>query len=54
MTPVEIDGQSWQTLTAGAETALVLVTDELTTLVTGTASLDQLVGFVGSLTAHGP
>lgn len=52
--PVEIDGQSWQTLTAGSETALVLVTDELTTLVTGTASLDQLVGFVGSLTAHGP
>ena len=51
--PVQIDGQSWQTLTSGPETALVLVSDStkpVTTVVTGTASEDELVAFAGSLT----
>ena len=51
--PVEIDGQTWQTLTSGEETALVLVSQgsmPVTTVVTGTASEDELVDFAGSLT----
>src|SRR4051812_12258136 len=49
--PVDIDGQTWQTLTAGSETALVLSSDQVTTVVTGTASHEELVKFVESLTA---
>jgi hypothetical protein len=51
--PVEIDGQTWQTLTSGEETALVLVSRgsmPVSTVVTGTASEDELVDFAGSLT----
>jgi hypothetical protein len=50
--PVEIDGQTWQTLTSGEETALVLVSQgskPVTTVVTGTASEGELVDFAGSL-----
>lgn len=51
--PVRIDGASWQTLTRGPETALVLVTHEaapITTVVTGTAPQADLTAFASSLT----
>lgn len=48
---VEIDGVTWQQLTGEGETALVLFEDEVTTVVTGTASLDELTDFVASLSA---
>ena len=48
--PVEIDGATWQTLTHGDETALVLSTNDVTTVVTGTAPESTLVSFVKSLT----
>jgi Protein of unknown function (DUF4245) len=51
-TSVEIDGLTWQTLTAGDETALVRAGDKVTTLITGTASQDELVEFATSLTAN--
>ncbi len=47
--PVQIAGQTWQTLTSGNETALVLAGDGVTTMVTGTASESQLVAFAASL-----
>jgi Protein of unknown function (DUF4245) len=48
--PVDVDGVSWQTLTSSnGETALVLPGDGVTTVVTGSASLDQLVVFAESL-----
>jgi len=49
--PVEIDGAEWQQLTGQGETALVLFGDGVTTIVTGTASLDELTDFAASLTA---
>jgi hypothetical protein len=50
--PVTIDGVRWQTLSSSAgETALVLLGDGVTTVVTGTAPLDQLIVFATSLTA---
>ncbi|MFY9913100.1 MAG: DUF4245 domain-containing protein [Nocardioidaceae bacterium] len=49
--PVQIAGQTWQTLTAGSETALVLTGEGVTTVVTGTASESQLVAFAASLSA---
>ncbi|MEP6664918.1 MAG: DUF4245 domain-containing protein [Nocardioidaceae bacterium] len=50
--PVDINGQRWQTLSSGHETALVLEGDEVTTIVTGTASTAELIGFAESLSAH--
>jgi hypothetical protein len=47
--PVTIDGQAWQTLTSVDETALVHPGDGVTTIVTGTAPLDELVAFAKSL-----
>ncbi len=49
--PVDINGEEWQTLTSGQETALVLEADKVTTIVTGTASTAELVGFAESLSA---
>ncbi len=48
--PVQINGQTWQTLTSGPETALVLAGDRVTTLVTGTATESDLITFAKSLT----
>jgi Protein of unknown function (DUF4245) len=48
--PVTIGGDTWQTLTSDeGETAFVYVDDDVTTVVTGTASEDELVTFVESL-----
>jgi hypothetical protein len=47
---VTIDGQAWQTLTSETETALVLTEPDVTTVVTGTASLDEIVAFAKTLT----
>lgn len=48
--PVTIDGQTWQTLTSsGGETAIVLNGPDVTTVVTGTAPLDQLIAFAKTL-----
>ena len=48
--PAMIDGARWQTLTSGeGETALILAGDDVTTVVTGTASRETLVDFVASL-----
>jgi hypothetical protein len=49
---VAIAGQRWQTLTSGTETALVRAGPQVTTVVTGTASLDELIAFAQSLSAH--
>jgi hypothetical protein len=50
--PVSIAGETWQTLTTdGGETAFVLAGDDVTTVVTGTASREDLVAFVESLSA---
>jgi hypothetical protein len=50
--PVSIAGQEWQTLTSGdGETALVLVDGEVTSVVTGTAPLNELVAFAENLRA---
>jgi hypothetical protein len=50
--PVTIDGVRWQTLSSSAgETALVLPGDGVTTVVTGTAPLDQLIAFAETLTS---
>lgn len=48
---VDIDGSSWQTLTGsgGSETAFVRTTGGVTTVVTGTADVELLKGFVASL-----
>ena len=50
--PVEVDGTSWQTYESGTETALVLVEEDVTTVVTGTATRADLVTFAESLTAR--
>jgi hypothetical protein len=51
--PVTIGSGSWQTLTSDeGERALVYVDDEVTTVVTGTASQDELVAFTESLSAN--
>lgn len=47
--PAQIEGQTWQTLTSGSETALVLTGDGVTTLVTGTAPRSDLMTFAVSL-----
>ncbi len=47
--PVQIAGQTWQTLTSGNETALIHTGDSVTTVVTGTAPESQLVVFAASL-----
>lgn len=48
---VDVNKQRWQTLTDGGdETALVLAADDVTTIVTGTARLEDLVAFAQSLT----
>lgn len=48
--PLEIDGEPWQTLTDGdTETALVLSERNVTTIVTGTAPESDLVAFADSL-----
>lgn len=47
--PVTIDGVEWKRLTRDDETALVLEGDDETTIVTGTAPLDDLTTFVESL-----
>ena len=50
--PVTNGGQTWQTLTGSAgETAIVLNGKGVTTVVTGTAPLDELVAFAKTLTA---
>jgi hypothetical protein len=49
---VTVDGQAWQVLTSPAgETAMVLTGRDVTTVVTGTAPLDQLVAFAETLSA---
>ncbi len=50
--PVQVAGETWQTLTRGPETALVLVGDQVTTVVTGTASESDLIRFAESLTSR--
>lgn len=50
--PVQINGETWQTLTSGPETALVLTGDQVTTVVTGTASEPDLIAFAESLTTR--
>ena len=50
--PVQIEGETWQTLTKGPETALVLAGDTVTTVVTGTAPESDLVAFAKSLTTR--
>jgi hypothetical protein len=49
--PVSINGQQWQTLSSsgGSEHALLQTQRNVTTLVTGTAPLDQLRRFAASL-----
>lgn len=47
--PVTIAGAEWQQLTQGDETALVLFGDGVTTVVTGTVPLDELITFAASL-----
>jgi hypothetical protein len=48
--PAQIAGQRWESLTsADGETAFVLVLDDVTVVVTGTAPREQLVGFAASL-----
>ncbi|HET6563662.1 MAG TPA: DUF4245 domain-containing protein [Marmoricola sp.] len=48
--PVTIDGEEWQSWTdEGGDTALVKETDEVTTLVVGTAPQETLVEFVHTL-----
>lgn len=52
--PVQISGETWQTLTSGGETALVHVsggTKPVTTVVTGTAGEDELESYAASLTS---
>lgn len=51
--PVDIDGVTWGALTSsdGSEHALVLEGDDVTTVVTGTASTTELVTFVRALRA---
>jgi hypothetical protein len=49
--PVTIDGQPWQTLTSDTETAIVRTGDQVTTVVTGTAPLDELIAFAQTLSA---
>jgi hypothetical protein len=50
--PVTIDGQTWQTLTSpDGETAIVLNGGDVTTVVTGTAPLDDLTAFAKTLSA---
>jgi hypothetical protein len=45
-----IDGTRWQTFTSSTgETAIVMAEDGVTTVVTGTAPLDQLVAFARTL-----
>ncbi len=47
---VQVDGQGWRTWTdSGGDTALTQVRDGVTTLVVGTAGLDVLEDFAGSL-----
>jgi hypothetical protein len=49
---VTFDGQTWQTLTSPAgETAVVSSRPDVTTVVTGTVPLDQLVAFAKTLSA---
>jgi hypothetical protein len=48
---VAIAGDAWQTLTSDTETAIVLTERDVTTVVTGTASLDEIVAFAKTLTA---
>ena len=50
--PVRIDGRTWQTFESGTETAFVLVEEDVTTVVTGTATRGDLVTFTESLTAR--
>lgn len=48
--PVTIDGQTWRTWTdGGGDTALVRKQDGATTLVVGTTSREDLVGFIETL-----
>jgi hypothetical protein len=50
--PVTIDGASWQTFSStSGESALVLPGEGVTTVITGTAPLDQLIAFAKTLTA---
>jgi hypothetical protein len=49
--PVMIEGVEWQQLTKDDETALVLAERNETTIVTGTASLDELTTFAASLSS---
>lgn len=52
--PVAVDGEQWRRLTSsdGEETALVRTRDDVTTIVTGTASLGYLLEFAESLRAE--
>lgn len=50
--PVRIDGVEWQQFTRDDETALVRSGQDGTTIVTGTASLQELTEFADSLKAN--
>jgi len=52
--PVAVDGEEWRTLTSGdgEEIALVRAGGDVTTIVTGTASLGYLLEFAGTLRAR--
>jgi hypothetical protein len=49
---VTVEGQAWQTLTSETETAIVLAKPNVTTVVTGTGSLDEIVAFATTLSAN--